>query len=574
MEGAAGAAWRRPACREIWKVRRGMAVHLTIENETSLPDGGPLTYSIAGKRGIDIGRDAYLDWCLPDPARTVSGKHCEIRYRDGGYWLHDVSRNGTFLNRSSSRLGQPHRLRDGDRIEVGRYIIAVRVEGDEAAPDPAGSSVPAPSSPAEYWNSAADAAPPMSPKDLRPPRESRPVQADFREWAIDVPPPTLSGPGSYDPFSAPPPPARLPSFEEMAWAQGPAAPPPAPEPYIPVPTPRRPLAPGGGSPWDAVEVQPSPAGPSAGWPESGVSPSRELDAWAAQPSAPAPSAPAGWDLPPAPRMTEPAPDPAVAWSLPPPAPPPAPAGERTPVGATPPAAEAENPWGRPSLGSERPRPAPAAEPASPTPGHPPPPAPPPATASGGDIVARFAKGAGMSPEVLGWRDPGDFAEELGTLMRLTAENVKQLLSARAETKRVARAGGHTMIQALDNNPLKFSPTVDDALKIMLGRPSGGYLDARKALEQSFKDLKVHQVKSYSAMQHALRLLMEDLDPAAIEESTGSDRGLGALLGSKKAKFWDLYVARWDTLTSPHEDGMVDAFMMFFAECYDRGGDKG
>ena len=188
-----------------------------------------------------------------------------------------------------------------------------------------------------------------------------------------------------------------------------------------------------------------------------------------------------------------------------------------------------------------------------------------------EFVARFAKGAGITPDHLGWRDPGDLAEEVGALLRLAAENAKQLLTDSAETKRVARTGGHTMIQALDNNPLKFSPTIDDALKIMLGPPSSGYLDARRALEQSFKDLKIHQVKTFSAMQHALRLLTEDLDPEAIEESVGDDRGLGALLGSKKAKLWDVYVARWDTLTSPHEDGIVDAFMMFFAECYDRGG---
>ena len=56
-----------------------MALKLHLENETSLPDGGPLSVSIDGKRGIDIGRDAHLDWTLPDPTRYISSKHCEIR---------------------------------------------------------------------------------------------------------------------------------------------------------------------------------------------------------------------------------------------------------------------------------------------------------------------------------------------------------------------------------------------------------------------------------------------------------------------------------------------------------------
>ena len=54
-----------------------MAVTLTIENETSLPDGGPLSYVIAGKRGIDIGRDSFLDWALPDPTK----KDADVKQR-------------------------------------------------------------------------------------------------------------------------------------------------------------------------------------------------------------------------------------------------------------------------------------------------------------------------------------------------------------------------------------------------------------------------------------------------------------------------------------------------------------
>ena len=49
------------------------------------------------------------------------------------------------------------------------------------------------------------------------------------------------------------------------------------------------------------------------------------------------------------------------------------------------------------------------------------------------------------------------------------------------------------------------------------------------------------------------------------------RGLDGLLSSRKGKLWDAYVARWEAKTAPYEDGLVDAFMLYFAECYDRGG---
>lgn len=189
----------------------------------------------------------------------------------------------------------------------------------------------------------------------------------------------------------------------------------------------------------------------------------------------------------------------------------------------------------------------------------------------GEFMQRFAKGAGVSPQSLSTQDPGAFAEQLGGLMRLIAEELKGLLAARAESKRIARSTNQTMIQAQDNNPLKFSPTVDDALQLIFGQPRSGYLDAKRAFDESFRDLKAHQIKTYSAMQHALRMLVEDLDPQAIAEATTPEGGIGGLIGSRKAKMWETYVARWEAKTAPYEDGLVDAFMIYFAECYDRGG---
>src|ERR1700683_3639872 len=107
-----------------------MLLRLTIENMDRLPDGGPVRVQVEG-RGLDIGRDQHLDWTLPDPSRLVSSKHCEIRFRDGGYWLHDVSTNGTFVNGAQYRLDGPYLLRDGDRLSIGPDIIAFSVEGPQ-----------------------------------------------------------------------------------------------------------------------------------------------------------------------------------------------------------------------------------------------------------------------------------------------------------------------------------------------------------------------------------------------------------------------------------------------------------
>jgi type VI secretion system protein ImpI len=191
------------------------------------------------------------------------------------------------------------------------------------------------------------------------------------------------------------------------------------------------------------------------------------------------------------------------------------------------------------------------------------------TAAMADFIRLFARGAGLPEDAFAARDPAELAEQLGQLMRLVADNMKQLLEARQQAKRLAHSSNQTMIQALDNNPLKFAPTGEEALRIMFGPPTRSYLDARRALSQSFDDLKAHQVSTFSAMQHALKLLLGEFDPEVIENSATGDRGLAAVVGSRKARLWDIYVARWQARTQTHGDGMLNAFMQYFAACYDR-----
>jgi type VI secretion system protein ImpI len=157
------------------------------------------------------------------------------------------------------------------------------------------------------------------------------------------------------------------------------------------------------------------------------------------------------------------------------------------------------------------------------------------------------------------------------MTRLMIENVMQLLNARMQAKRLARSSQHTVIQAIDNNPLKFAPSSEEAMRIMFGPASRSYLDARRAVEQSFADLKTHQLKTYAAMQHALHALLSDLDPKSIDQAVEADRGIAGLMTSRKARLWDFYVAQWEAMARLDANGPIDAFMRIFADFYDREG---
>jgi type VI secretion system protein ImpI len=116
-----------------------MFISLKVENEEMLPSGDAACFRTAA-RDFGIGRQ-HSDWTLPDPDRIISSRHCRIAYRDGAYWLHDLSRNGTFVNGARERLAAPYRLEHGDRLRIGRYVVRVSLD-DKAGPDRIGDRSP------------------------------------------------------------------------------------------------------------------------------------------------------------------------------------------------------------------------------------------------------------------------------------------------------------------------------------------------------------------------------------------------------------------------------------------------
>lgn len=192
-------------------------------------------------------------------------------------------------------------------------------------------------------------------------------------------------------------------------------------------------------------------------------------------------------------------------------------------------------------------------------------------AAAGGFAAAFERGAGLPAGAIAERTDEALAEELGALFRRVTEGLQGMLAARAETKSAMRSTDRTMIGALENNPLKFSPTPEDALRIMFGAKSRSYLDASATVEHSFRDLQTHQMQTFGAMQQALQVLIEDLDPETIAGATAKDGGLASIVSSRRAKLWDTYVERFNAKSKHHERGMIDAFMILFAEMYDRQG---
>ncbi|SDR94173.1 type VI secretion system-associated FHA domain protein TagH [Pseudomonas oryzae] len=112
---------------------------------------GMLTSKTFKQAGGVIGRAEDCDWVIPDRKRILSGHHAEVSYRDGAFYLTDISSNGIQLKDSGASLsrGQPQRIEHGNVYCLGDFEIRARLvrdpalfEGDIGRPVPAGSIIP------------------------------------------------------------------------------------------------------------------------------------------------------------------------------------------------------------------------------------------------------------------------------------------------------------------------------------------------------------------------------------------------------------------------------------------------
>ena len=95
---------------------------------------------VFGLSGGSIGRSAENDWVLPDPLRYVSAHHARVHFRDGHFYLEDLSTNGVFVNDQPEPLAKRgssgYRLKNGDVLRIGDYQIVAALETETASEIP------------------------------------------------------------------------------------------------------------------------------------------------------------------------------------------------------------------------------------------------------------------------------------------------------------------------------------------------------------------------------------------------------------------------------------------------------
>ena len=183
-------------------------------------------------------------------------------------------------------------------------------------------------------------------------------------------------------------------------------------------------------------------------------------------------------------------------------------------------------------------------------------------------LALLLEGAGIKAEAIAGRTPAEVLLGSGKLLRVMVSGLMELLRERSHMKDTFRLP-QTMMQAAQNNPLKFSPSVDEALRYLINdRDDGAYLSAEDAARAGFQDVRQHEQALVKAMLQSVQDYVERFDPEELKSrfDKGLKRG-GLLSGGNKLKYWELYEESYPALTQREDGGPPQLFTEEFARAY-------
>ena len=514
----------------------------------------PLTQPITAHfdaEGGSVGRSDHNTLALPDPERHISRQHAEIRRVGSDYLIKNVgSANPIIVRGQPLARGESAALAHHDQVRIGGYLLEViqqdalddeastvvrgRAAVDALTPGVARRAAASPGGAPVLRGSPGAAAAGL---DLGSPLSRDNPFADLLgDVSAPAGVPAASAPAllpdDFDPFAAPDKPA-LPPLAERAGAG-------VFDDLVPHAAPasidhlfglqggeRDPLA-------DFMaDVMPARgAGTNA--------PERAIGGVSVDPMALfGNGAPAARAAPTAPSLADDVPELHAAY---------------TPPVIRPPAAPARAP-----MASPEPLPAP-------------PPLPGAWSGDARELWAALCAGAGVSVEPPQGINP-ELMRVVGELLRAAVAGTLQLMTVRATAKHELRAQV-TMIQARNNNPLKFSPDARSALEQLLQPPMRGFLAGPAAMTDAMHDLVGHAIGTMAGTRAALEGVLDRFTPQQLESKLVGKSMLDSLLPmNRKAKLWELYLRHCDVIRSEAHDDFHALFGRAFLAAYEQQLDR-
>lgn len=491
------------------------------------------THTFANQGGT-IGRSADNEWILEDPERFISSQHSQISFENGQYYITDLSTNGTFSNGASEPIGKGNtiKLSDGDKFSLGDYEFLASAWQENAASENvnqgpfADSSSPAPSLAAEteHQNDGQDyfsSATPSSIDGFAAPLSGHVSNTDsmFSPDPIETDPLAVLDNARHtkdlNPFDSN-------SFSGMSQSD------------------------------QANPVQESINWPTSNFESSGIPENWEDDILAAVPPPEQNLNKAqfnideGVDAKPFSRGAEL--DKKNALEK---------ANEKILAEIEILKKQAQKQALKEQINKNTSQQ--KTEPQTPTPSA----APRKSTSDEQSLIEAL----GLGNSQLSDEKVIEINKVVGELVRETITGMMQVLSSRSTIKNEFRMNV-TTIQPVENNPLKFSANVDDAIENMFVKDGNAYKKPVDAIKEGFEGIAEHQVAILAGIRTAFKGVLTRFDPLILEQRFEKFNKPGIIPGMNKSRNWDAYKHYYQELVDDMDNSFQHLFGYEFVQAYE------
>lgn len=495
-----------------------------------LPEGAvdtKATHTFALQGGT-IGRNSDNDWILEDPERFISSKHSQISFENGQYYITDLSTNGTFSNGAAEPIGKGNtiQLNDGDKFALGDYEFLASVwEQEELASAPNLSDGPfsaTPSAPQsiddvveqDYFASASSS----NVDDFATPFSGHVANSDslFSPEPMETDPlAALDSASSISPISQQPS-----SFDSNVF------------------------------PAMSQSDQADPMQQSVSWPSSTIESG---------------AIPEGWDLNAAPAAMNKANFMTNEIPLE------SPIENKTSIDKKSALEKAnekilaeieilKKQAQKHALQEQIAKNTQASVPATP-------PAQQVTSRATTNNEQSLIDALGLSGSELSDEKVIEINQVVGELVRETISGMMQVLSSRSTIKNEFRMNV-TTIQPVENNPLKFSANIDDAMQNMFVKEGNAYKKPVEAIKEGFEGIAEHQIAILAGIRTAFKGVLNRFDPAVLEQRFEQFNKPGIIPGMSKAKNWDSYNNYYKELVDDMDNSFQHLFGYEFVQAYE------
>lgn len=490
-----------------------MSIEITIvKSPSDLQSAKP--YQIFTEQGGTIGRGSDNTWTVEDPEKFVSTKHSQIVFEHGQYYLMDVSTNGTFLNGSSEPVGHGNRvpLKDGDRFALGEYEFLVSM-GNSSRGAPGASDDPFSTGTFADTGNGGDSGQDML--SMLSDTRTDPFSGASPGFDASIAPLLTPGYTENDPLQA----------LDDAAGRGRA---------------HNPFMGRGDSGSQADNADPMQH--AVKWPNSFPDPNSAIpENWLDDD---APSA----DLRPPQKFADRAPpvsvDPQAIQKLQ--------ALEQRCAALE---AERQKLLGHIKVLTQQQRNTRAVAPVTASPAQP------------GAVDGTLVEAMGLAKWDLSVQKKAEISQIAGAIVRETMEGLMQALAFRKKIKEEFRINV-TTIQPVENNPLKFSANLEDALENMFVKDNKAYQKPLDAVREGFCGISEHQLAVLAGMQAAFRGMIDRLDPTSLEQRFEKYRKAGVIKVGQKAKNWESYKEFHKDLVGDIDKSFQHLFGYDFVQAYE------